>query len=45
MVWGKLINSGQICIAPDYLLVNKNIKNELIESLKNGLNFFIMKVN
>ena len=24
IVWGKFTNSGQTCVAPDYLIVNKN---------------------
>jgi aldehyde dehydrogenase (NAD+) len=35
--WGKFINAGQTCIAPDYLLVNKNIKNSLLDSIKKCL--------
>ena len=31
IVWGKLINAGQTCIAPDYLYVHKSIKNKLLE--------------
>ena len=30
IVWGKFVNAGQTCIAPDYLLVNKAIKQELL---------------
>lgn len=37
IAWGKFLNSGQTCIAPDYIFVNKEIKNELIEELKNCL--------
>ncbi len=33
IIFGKLINSGQTCIAPDYLLVEKSIEKELIEYL------------
>lgn len=32
--WGKFINAGQTCIAPDYLLVHKDIKPVLLEALK-----------
>ncbi len=35
--WGKFINAGQTCIAPDYLLVNKKIKNSLLDSIKKCL--------
>ncbi len=34
IVWGKFFNCGQTCIAPDYLLVQNNIKNEFLENLK-----------
>jgi aldehyde dehydrogenase (NAD+) len=34
IVWGKFLNAGQTCIAPDYLLVHHSIKPKLIELLK-----------
>jgi acyl-CoA reductase-like NAD-dependent aldehyde dehydrogenase len=40
IAWGKFINSGQTCIAPDYLLVDKTIKKDLIENIKNCLKEF-----
>lgn len=33
IVWGKFLNAGQTCIAPDYLLVQKDIKNELLKKI------------
>lgn len=33
IVWGKFFNAGQTCIAPDYLLVSKNLKQPLIKEL------------
>ena len=33
IVWGKFINCGQTCIAPDYILVEKNIKTILINKI------------
>ncbi|MBN3878176.1 MULTISPECIES: aldehyde dehydrogenase [unclassified Nostoc] len=38
--WGKFINAGQTCIAPDYLLVNKIIKKDLIDGLEKSLKEF-----
>ncbi len=39
--WGKFINAGQTCVAPDYLLVHKEIKEELIEAIITTIiNFF-----
>ncbi len=35
IVWGKLMNVGQTCIAPDYILVHTSVKDELIAELKN----------
>jgi aldehyde dehydrogenase (NAD+) len=37
IVWGKFINAGQTCIAPDYLLVHKNVKTKFIEALKSEI--------
>lgn len=34
IVWGKFLNAGQTCVAPDYILVDKTIKNKLLEELK-----------
>lgn len=34
IVWGKFTNSGQTCIAPDYLYVQRNVKSKLIESMQ-----------
>lgn len=36
IMWGKLINAGQTCIAPDYVYVHENIKSKFIEELKNA---------
>ena len=33
LVWAKFINSGQLCLAPDYVLVHKSIKNGVLERL------------
>lgn len=34
IVFGKFINGGQSCVAPDYLLIRKGIKEKFIEELK-----------
>ncbi|MBO4816841.1 MAG: aldehyde dehydrogenase [Bacteroidales bacterium] len=31
IAWGKTLNSGQTCIAPDYLFVHKDVKKAFIE--------------
>lgn len=31
IVWGKFLNAGQTCVAPDYLYVNKSIKEKLLK--------------
>lgn len=38
IVWGKFLNGGQTCVAPDYLLVHQSIKEELIREIKNQIN-------
>ncbi|MEM9884466.1 MAG: aldehyde dehydrogenase [Bacteroidota bacterium] len=37
IVWAKFLNAGQTCIAPDYILVEQSIENQLIEALKEEL--------
>ena len=34
IAWTKLINSGQICIAPDYVLADAKIRDELVDKIK-----------
>ena len=34
IVWGKFINAGQTCIAPDYILVHQKSKAQFIQYLK-----------
>lgn len=34
IVFGKFLNCGQTCVAPDYILCQKTIKNKLIEEIK-----------
>lgn len=40
IAWGKFVNAGQTCIAPDYLLVDRRIKSDLIELLKQSIREF-----
>ncbi|MCX7569120.1 aldehyde dehydrogenase [Tumebacillus sp. DT12] len=34
IVWGKYLNAGQTCVAPDYLLVQRGVKDRLLHELK-----------
>jgi aldehyde dehydrogenase (NAD+) len=34
LVWGKWLNCGQTCLAPDYLLVKKGTKERLVAEMK-----------
>lgn len=34
LVWGKFVNAGQTCVAPDYVLVHKSIEREFLKVLK-----------
>ena len=40
IVWGKFLNAGQTCVAPDYLLVEESVKPTLMELLKQKLDAF-----
>lgn len=39
-VWGKFINGGQTCIAPDYVIIDKSVKELFINSLKKYIKEF-----
>ena len=34
ITWSKLMNAGQTCVAPDYILVHESIKDELVNKIK-----------
>ncbi len=40
IIWGKSLNAGQTCIAPDHLLVEQQLFDSLISNLKNSINNF-----
>ena len=40
IIWGKCINAGQTCVAPDYILVHQSIKDELITKMKAAIQEF-----
>ncbi len=37
IAWGKCLNSGQTCIAPDYLFLHEDIKDTFVEAFKQEL--------
>ncbi|MBO7243181.1 MAG: aldehyde dehydrogenase [Alistipes sp.] len=37
IAWGKTLNAGQTCIAPDYLLIHKDIKAQFVKAYRNAL--------
>ncbi len=32
IAWGKTLNSGQTCIAPDYILIHKEVKEDFVQA-------------
>ena len=40
IVWGKFLNCGQTCVAPDYLLVHSCLRNGFAERLKKVITSF-----
>ena len=34
IAWGKTLNAGQTCIAPDYLLIHKSLQQQFVEEFK-----------
>lgn len=40
IVWGKFLNAGQTCVAPDYVLVHSSIKDLFLESVQKYIKKF-----
>ncbi len=40
IAWGKFLNAGQTCVAPDYVLVDKMVKDEFIDEMKKAITEF-----
>tara|TARA_R110002111_G_scaffold49691_6_gene87462 strand:- start:16614 stop:18026 length:1413 start_codon:yes stop_codon:yes gene_type:complete len=40
IMWGKFMNAGQICVSPDYVLIDESIKAKFIEDCKKWLKNF-----
>ncbi|MEG4500243.1 aldehyde dehydrogenase [Microcoleus sp. F10-C6] len=40
IAWGKFLNAGQTCIAPDYLLVDRKVKPDLMAAIKTTIQEF-----
>ena len=38
IVFGKFLNCGQTCVAPDYILCQRKVKDELIRELRKQIN-------
>jgi len=43
ITWGKFINCGQVCLAPDYVLVHKSKEKEFLEKMKDCIDKFYSK--
>ena len=40
IVWGKFLNAGQTCVAPDYLLVEENVQEQFLEMIRKCIKEF-----
>jgi aldehyde dehydrogenase (NAD+) len=40
LTWGKFLNAGQTCVAPDYLLVERSLQEQLIDAVISQLRKF-----
>ncbi|CEG22291.1 Aldehyde dehydrogenase [Planococcus massiliensis] len=43
IAWGKLMNTGQTCVAPDYICVHESVKDEFMKKLKKTVRNFYGK--
>ncbi len=40
IAWGKFLNAGQTCVAPDYLLVHESVRQKLIDLMRTQIRKF-----
>jgi aldehyde dehydrogenase (NAD+) len=40
IMWGKFMNAGQICVSPDYVLIEESIRTKFIKACKEALQQF-----
>ena len=40
IAWGKCLNAGQTCVAPDYLLVHRSVREQLLREIEGGVTGF-----
>lgn len=40
IAWGKLINCGQTCVSPDYVLIDNKVKNKFLELISREIKLF-----
>ncbi len=40
IAWGKLINCGQTCVSPDYVLIDRKVKDQFLELLAKEISSF-----
>ena len=40
IAWGKFMNAGQTCVAPDFVLVDRRIRQPLVDALKRAVREF-----
>lgn len=45
ILWGKLTNGGQTCVAPDYIIVEESVEKPFIEALKDAFIEFYPKLS
>lgn len=43
IIWGKTFNNGQTCTAPDYVFVDKRVKEKFVQELINSIQRFYTK--
>lgn len=41
IIWGKTLNAGQTCVAPDYLVVHESVKDELVKEMIDAINKYL----
>jgi aldehyde dehydrogenase (NAD+) len=41
IAWAKILNSGQTCVAPDYVLVDRSVRDQFVDELGRAIELFL----
>ena len=41
LAWGRVMNAGQVCIAPEYIVIHESVKDKFLTLIKEKIETFV----